>query len=125
MALFRRPVRFCSCHFRRVRIAGYDTASVVSIEMKHKSWWIFGFVQFTGVGAAFLAALIQDGLLLGVSWLFLLPGSLASIPVYKHLHPGFGVFLIPSSVAVATNVLLFALVLNLLGRHSGHRKLSV
>jgi hypothetical protein len=93
--------------------------------MKHKSWWIFGVVQFTGIGAAFLAALIQDGLLRGVSWLFLLPGTLASIPVYKHLHPGFGVFLIPSAVAIATNVLLFALVLFLVGRRSGHRELNV
>jgi len=84
--------------------------------MKHQSWWIFGVVQFTGVGAAFLAALIQDPLLLGVSWLFLLPGTLASIPVYKHLHPGYGVFLLPSAVAIATNVLLFTLVLFLLAR---------
>jgi hypothetical protein len=77
--------------------------------VNRKRWWIFGVVQFTGVGAAFLAALIQEPLLLGVSWLFLLPGTLTSIPVYKHLQPGYGVNLIPSVVAVATNVVLFAL----------------
>jgi hypothetical protein len=76
--------------------------------MKQRSWWIFGVVQLTGVGAAFAAASIQDGLLLGVSWLFLLPGILASIPVYGHLQTGFGLFLIPSAIAVAVNVLLFA-----------------
>jgi hypothetical protein len=90
--------------------------------MKHKSWWIFGVVQFTGFGAALLAALIQDGLLLGASWLFLLPGTLVSIPVYKHLQPGFGFFLLPGAVAVAANVLLFALALYLVGRRSEHLK---
>lgn len=90
--------------------------------MKSKPWWIFGVIQFTGLGAAFLAALIQDPLLLGVSWLFLLPGTLASIPVYKHLQPGYGVLLLPGAVALTTNVLLFALVSFLVGRHSEHRK---
>jgi hypothetical protein len=84
--------------------------------MKHKSWWIFGVVQFTGVGAAFLGALAQDPLLLGLSWLFLVPGTLASIPIYKHLQPGYGFFLLPSAVAVTMNVLLFALVLFLLAK---------
>jgi hypothetical protein len=79
--------------------------------MKLKNWWIFGVIEFTGVGAGLLAALAQDPLLLGLSWLFLLPGSLASIPVYKHLQPGYGFFLLPSAVALATNVLVFAVAL--------------
>jgi hypothetical protein len=88
--------------------------------MKHKSWWIFGIVQSTGVGAAFLTALIQDPLLLGVSWLFLLPGTLASFPVHKHLQAGFRAFLIPSAVAVVVNVLLFAFASFLLKRLRTH-----
>jgi hypothetical protein len=79
--------------------------------VNHKPWWIFGFVEFTGVGAAFLAALMQDPLLWAVSCFFLLPGTLTSIPVYKHLHPGLGFFLVPSAVAVVTNVVLFVLAL--------------
>jgi hypothetical protein len=79
--------------------------------MKHKCWWIFGVIEFTGVGAALLGALTQDPLLLAVSWLFLLPGTLASIPVYKHLQPGYSYFLLPSVVALVSNVLLFAIAL--------------
>lgn len=90
--------------------------------MKRRPWLIFGVVQLTGFGAALLAALIQDGLLLGASWLFLLPGTLVTIPVYKHLQPGFGFFLFPGAVAVAANVLLFALASFLVGRLSAHRK---
>jgi hypothetical protein len=90
--------------------------------MKHGPWWIFGLVQFTGFGAALLGALIQSGLLLGVSWLFLLPGTLVTIPVYKHLQPGFDFFLFPGAIAVAANMLLFALALFLMDRRSGHRK---
>lgn len=85
--------------------------------MKRKHWWIFGAIQAAGVLATAEAMIMQFPTLSLVSVLVLLPGSLASLPVFggKHFAANWSPWNI-CAVAVTTNLLLFILASLLLAR---------
>jgi hypothetical protein len=78
--------------------------------MERKYWKIFGVVQVIGGLAGFEALLLQAPLLLGVSMLYLLPGSLASFALSKAGHVGanWSMWTL-GAIAVTTNVMVFTL----------------
>ncbi|HEY4741076.1 MAG TPA: hypothetical protein VIH76_10825 [Candidatus Acidoferrales bacterium] len=85
--------------------------------MKRKYWWIFGVIQFAGVMATVEAYYLEDGILWLVSLLTLLPGSLASIPIFMiHGYNRWNPFLTVGIVAVSANILLFTTTSSLITR---------
>jgi hypothetical protein len=96
--------------------------------MKRKYWWIFGVVQATGavalVESSYLGAISSFFIL--VPTLLLLPGSLAWVPMAGAEFFGIGISFIlwSNAVAVAANVLLFAIISLVVTRFPRHRKPS-
>jgi hypothetical protein len=85
--------------------------------VKRKYWWVFGAIQAVGTLATAEAVFLQFPTLWLVSLLLLLPGSLASLPVFKPSQ--FGTNWSPWSlwaIAVTTNFFLFILVSFLLAK---------
>jgi hypothetical protein len=77
--------------------------------MKPKYWWMFCVIQFAGVMATVEAYYFEDPILWLVSLLALLPGSLASIPMFMmHGNNAWKPFLTLCAVAVSANCLLFS-----------------
>jgi hypothetical protein len=85
--------------------------------VKRKYWWVFGVIQAVGTLATAEALFSQFPTLWLVSLLVLLPGSLASLPVFKPSQ--FGTNSSPWNlwaIAVTTNLFLFILASFLFAR---------
>jgi hypothetical protein len=86
--------------------------------MKRKHWWAFGILQMAGALATAEALFLQFPTLLILSFLLLLPGSLASLPLLKPSQ--FGNNWSPETlclIVVVINVALFSAGSFLLVRH--------
>ena len=75
--------------------------------MNRKLWWILGVTQVLGTLAMMEALLLQFPLMLLASLLLLLPGSLASAAIDKHLGTNWSPWAL-CAIAVTTNVFLFS-----------------
>jgi len=88
--------------------------------MKRKYWWIFGMIQVTGalvaVECSYLSAI--SALLALPPMLLLLPGSVVWLPMLHTQYFGIGIryFLWTNVIAIAANVILFAIASFLVGR---------
>jgi hypothetical protein len=84
---------------------------------KRKYWFIFGVVQAIGAMYCVAAVILQDPFVLGVSFLYLLPGSLASVALSWPGRVGVNWSLWTVGViAVVANMLIFSVALFLLAR---------
>jgi hypothetical protein len=82
-----------------------------------KAWLIFGAVQATGIAGVLVAGLVQDGIILFLYSLFLLPGSLLLLLSTPLISLRLELPVWPLYAAsVAVNTLLFAGILAAVAR---------
>lgn len=93
--------------------------------MNRNLWLVFGAIEMIGMMAILDAVFLQEPLILGVSFLFLLPGSLASVALYGpgHIGANWSIWTL-GATAVITNLLLFSITTYLAAKYRRSSRVS-